>query len=153
MGSMLYALLVERETRWERVRADRTLVPWAIEETLRWETPVLFVARLATRDVEVHNAPIPAGRTVSVVVASANRDERHYANPDVFDLDRRADDHVSFAFGKHFCLGYHLAKLEAATALTALLDRFPNLRIDPDAPEPRITGLAFRSPPALPVRL
>jgi cytochrome P450 len=152
MGSMLFALLAERDTRWERVRADRTLVRWAIEETLRWETPVLFIARQAMRDVEVHNAPIPAGRTVSVVVASANRDERHYTDPDTFDLDRHADDHISFAFGKHFCLGYHLAKLEAETALTALLDRFPNLRFDPDAPPPRITGLAFRSPPSLPVR-
>jgi cytochrome P450 len=152
MGSMLFALLAERDARWERVRADRTLVRWAIEETLRWETPVLFIARQAMRDVEVHNAPIPAGRTVSVVVASANRDERHYTDPDTFDLDRHADDHISFAFGKHFCLGYHLAKLEAETALTALLDRFPNLRFDPDAPPPRITGLAFRSPPSLPVR-
>ena len=152
MGSMLYALLVERETRWERVRADRSLVPWVIEETLRWETPVLFVARLATRPVEVCGTRVPEGALISVVVASANRDERHYENPDAFDLDRRADDHLSFGFGKHFCLGYHLAKLEAGTALHALLDRFPNLRIDPDAPEPRITGLAFRSPPALPVR-
>src|SRR5262249_32169146 len=78
MGSMLFALLADRESRWERVRADRSLVPWAIEETLRWETPVLFVARMATKDVEVHNAHIPSGRMVSIVVASANRDETHY---------------------------------------------------------------------------
>jgi cytochrome P450 len=148
---MLFALLTERD-RWERVRGDRTLIPWAIEETLRWETPVLFVARQATRDTTVGGVPVAAGYAVSVVIASANRDESHFPDPDRFDLDRRADDHLSFGFGKHFCLGYHLAKLEARTLLTALLDRLPGLRIDPAAEPPRITGLAFRSPPALPVR-
>ncbi len=152
MGSMLVALLIERATRWERVRADRMLIPWAIEETLRWETPVLFVPRQTTRATEIAGVPIAADQMVSVVIASANRDERHYPDPDRYDLDRRADDHLSFGFGKHFCLGYHLAKLEAHTVLTALLDRLPGLRLDPDAEPPRITGLAFRSPPALRVR-
>jgi cytochrome P450 len=115
MGSMLFALLVEGE-RFERVRADRTLVPWAIEETLRWETPVLFVARETTRRTTVSGVEIPASHAVAAVVGSANRDETHYDDPDRFDLDRRADDHL------------------------------------PDAPAPRITGLAFRSPQSLPVR-
>jgi cytochrome P450 len=151
MGSMLFALLVERE-RFERVRADRGLVPWAIEETLRWETPVLFVARLTTRPTEISGQPIDTGKMVSAVIASANRDETHFADPDRFDLDRRADDHLSFGFGRHFCLGYHLAKIEARLALGALLDRLPDLRLDPETPPPRITGLAFRSPQALRVR-
>ena len=89
---------------------------------------------------------------VSAVIGSANRDETHYAEPDRFDLDRHADDHLSFGFGRHFCLGYHLAKMEARTALGALLDRLPELRLDPAAPAPRITGLAFRSPQTLAVR-
>ncbi len=152
MGSMLFALLTERE-RFERVRADRSLVPWAIEETLRWETPVLFVAREAARAVEIGGVLVPAGRIVSAVLGSANRDETHFPDPDRFDLDRRADDHLSFGFGRHFCLGYHLARLEARTVLTALLDRAPALRLDPDADPPRITGLAFRSPQVLRVRL
>src|SRR5262245_30613168 len=152
MGSMLLALLSDGGERYARVRADRTLIPWAIEETLRWETPVLFVARKAMRPTEVGGVPIQEGQTVSVVIASANRDERHYEDPDRYDLDRHADDHLSFGFGKHFCLGYHLAKLEARTLLTALCDRLPNLRLDPDADPPRITGLAFRSPQALAVR-
>jgi len=151
MGSMLFALLVERD-RLERVRGDRALVRWAIEETLRWETPVLFVARLTTRPTEIAGQPIEAGKMVSAVIASGNRDETHYAEPDRFDLDRRADDHLSFGFGRHFCLGYHLARMEARTALGALLDRLPDLRLDPDAPAPYITGLAFRSPQALRVR-
>jgi cytochrome P450 len=152
MANMFVALLTERETRFERVRAEPELIAWAIEETLRWETPVLFVARQATRPTEVAGVPIAEGAMVSTVIASANRDEGHYEDPARFDLDRRADDHVSFGFGRHFCLGYHLAKMEARAALGAALTRLRGLRIDPDAEAPRITGLAFRSPQALPVR-
>jgi cytochrome P450 len=152
IGNMLFALLTQRE-RWERVRADRSLVLWAIEETLRWETSVLMVSRQANREVEFRGVKIPADGVVSVVVASANRDEEHYDRPDEFDLDRHADDHLAFAFGRHHCLGYHLARLEARLALTALLDRLPNLRLDPAAPPPTITGLAFRSPKSLPALL
>jgi cytochrome P450 len=152
IGNMLFALLTERD-RWERVRADRSLVPWAIEETLRWETSVLMVSRQANREVEFRGVTVPADGVVSVVVASANRDEEHYEHPDAFDLDRRADDHLAFGFGRHHCLGYHLARLEARLALTALLDRLPNLRLDPAAPPPTITGLAFRSPKSLPAVL
>ncbi len=152
MGSMLFALLMDRDAGLERVRADRTLIPWALEETLRWETPVLFVARQATRPVELAGVPIPEGMMVSAVIASGNRDETHFDDPDRFDLDRRRDDHLAFGFGRHFCLGYHLAKMEARTVLGPALDRLPNLRLDPAAPPPRITGLAFRSPQALPVR-
>jgi len=148
IGNMLVALLTDRE-RYERVRADRSLVPWAVEETLRWETSVLMVSRQATRAVEIGGVPVPADGFVSVVVASANRDERHYERPDDFDLDRRADDHLAFGFGRHHCLGYHLARLEARVALDAILDRLPGLRLDPEAPPPTITGLAFRSPKAL----
>jgi cytochrome P450 len=151
IGSMLFALLVERD-RYERVRADRSLVPWAIEETLRWETPVVFVAREATRSTEIRGVEIPEGKNVAVIIGAGNRDPEKYPEPDRFDLDRHADDHLSFGFGRHFCLGYTLAKLEARTALGAVLDRFPKLRIDPDAPPPAVRGMAFRSPPALPVR-
>jgi cytochrome P450 len=148
IGNMLVALLTDR-ARWERVRADRSLVPWAVEETLRWETSVLMVSRQATRATEIGGFPIAENAFISVVVASANRDERHYERPDEFDLDRRADDHLAFGFGRHHCLGYHLARLEARVALDAVLDRLPALRLDPDAPPPTITGLAFRSPKTL----
>jgi cytochrome P450 len=150
IGSMLLALLVERG-RFERVRADRTLIRWAIEETLRWETPVVFVARQTTRATTLSDIEIPADQMVSAVVGSANRDETHFDNPDAFELDRRAAHHVSFGFGRHFCLGSHLARLEARSALDAVLDRLPDVRIDADAPPPTVTGLAFRSPQALPV--
>ena len=152
MGNMLFALLEEPEARLERVRADRSLVPWVIEETLRWETPILFVARETTRPTVVGGVEIPVGNFVSAVIGSANRDEGHFPDPDRFDLDRRADDHLSFGFGRHFCLGYHLAKLETGIALGALLDHLPGLRLDSSAPAPHITGLAFRSPQSLRVR-
>jgi cytochrome P450 len=153
LGNLFVALLSDREARWERVRADRSLIPWAIEETLRWETSVLMVSRQATRDVEIRGVPIPAGTNISVLNASGNRDEDHYENPDVFDLDRRMDDHLAFGFGRHHCLGYHLARMEIRIALDAILDRLPKLRLDPEAPAPQILGLAFRAPKRIDVRM
>jgi cytochrome P450 len=147
-GNLLVALLTARE-RYERVRADRALVPWAIEETLRWETSIVMLSRETTRPTDLRGVRLPAGALVSVVLGSANRDEQHYERPDEYDLDRRADDHLAFGAGRHHCLGYHLAHLEVRVALTAILDRLPNLRLDPDAPPPAITGLAFRSPKTL----
>jgi cytochrome P450 len=135
---------------YEAVRADRGAVEALIQETLRWESPVQFVSREPTEDVEIGGCPVPAGAMLSVVVGSANRDERHYVDPDRFLLQRKNDDHLGFAFGEHFCAGSHLALLEARTALNALLDRLPNLRLDPDE-ECHVVGLAFRSPDKLPV--
>jgi len=87
---------------------------------------------------------------LSVVVGSANRDERHYADADRFDLHRKNEDHLAFGFGEHFCAGSHLALLEARLAINALLDRLPNLRLDRTR-ECHVVGLAFRSPDTLPV--
>jgi cytochrome P450 len=148
-GSCLYALLTRPEV-YEEVRADRSAIDLLIQETLRWESPVQFVSREPTEDVEISGHPVPAGGLLSVVVGSANRDERHYSEPDRFDLHRKNDDHLAFGFGAHFCAGSHLALLEARTALNALLDRLPNLRLDAE-PESTVVGLAFRSPNRLPV--
>jgi len=149
-GSCLYALLTHPEV-YEAVRADRSAIDKLIQETLRWESPVQFVSREATEDVEISGHPVPEGALMSVTVGSANRDERHYPDPDRFDLERKNDDHLGFGFGAHFCAGSHLALLEARTALNALLDRLPNLRLDPEQ-ESTVVGLAFRSPNRLPVR-
>jgi len=147
IGSTLHALL-HHPGALEEVLADRALVANALEETLRWETPVLFVGRETTRPVTIAGVEIPEGRAVTPVIASANRDESHYPDPDRWDLHRGADDHLSFGGGRHFCLGYHLARIEARIALDAILDRLPTLRVDPDRPS-RIVGLAFRSPKSL----
>ena len=150
IGSTLFALLNDPAALAE-VMADRSLVSAAIEETLRWETPVLFVARETTAPVMLSGVEIPAGAMVTPVIGSANRDETHFPDPDLWDLHRGADDHLSFGGGRHFCLGYHLAKLEARLAVEAALDRLPNLRLDPEKPS-RILGLAFRSPESLHVK-
>lgn len=149
-GSCLFAMLSNPEV-YDAVRADRSAIDLLIQETLRWEAPVQFVSREPTTDVEIAGYPVPAGAMMSVVVGSANRDERHYVDPDRFELARKNDDHLAFGFGEHFCAGSHLALLEARTALNALLDRLPDLRLDP-AEKAHIVGLAFRSPDRLPVR-
>ena len=84
------------------------------------------------------------------MIGPANHDEDHYPDPDRFDIHRHADDHLSFGLGKHFCLGYHLARLEVLTAVNAVLDRLPNVRLDPEQ-ECWIRGVSFRSPNQLPV--
>lgn len=149
-GSCLYALLRHPEV-YEEVRTDPAAIDRLIQETLRWESPVQFVSREATEDLDFAGQHVPAGALLSVTIGAANRDERHFPDPDRFDLHRRNDDHLAFGFGTHYCAGSHLALLEARTALAALVERLPNLRLDPDQ-KCAVVGLAFRSPNRLPVR-
>jgi cytochrome P450 len=150
-SNLLFGLLSEPD-QLEAVRADRSLVPQAIEEALRWETPLLTVARSATEEVELGGVRIPAGGFVAVSLGAANRDPGRFAEPDAFDIFRERAQHISFGDGAHKCLGMHLARLEMRVLLNAVLDRLPGLRLDPDADDPHIHGLIFRSPPNLPVR-
>jgi cytochrome P450 len=133
----------------ELVRADPALLPGAIEESLRLEPAAASIDRYATRDVELGGAHIARGDLVTISLAAANRDPATFPNPDRFDVRREnAARHIAFAGGPHVCLGMHLARLEAHTALAQLLDRLPDLRLDPDRPSaPR--GLVFRKPPEL----
>jgi cytochrome P450 len=149
IGSALYALLHHPE-QLDEVRAERSQIKWALEETLRWEAPVQLAARETTAPTTIADVEVPAGFQVLTGLGAANRDERHYADPDRFDIHRHADDHVAFGFGRHFCLGSHLARLEATTALNALFDRLPRVRLD-RSQTCQILGLAFRSPDRLPV--
>jgi cytochrome P450 len=149
-GNVLFALLTHREARAE-VEANPELLPAFIEETLRWDSAVQLISREVTRDVELHGHRIPKGDLASFAIGSANRDERHYEDPDRFDLHRaNKGDHVSFGLGEHFCLGSHLARLETRIAVAAMLERLPDLRLDP-AEACGIRGFAFRSPDRLPV--
>jgi cytochrome P450 len=151
VGNVLFALLTHPEQRAE-VEANPELLSDFIEETLRWDSPVQIISREATRDVDLHGYRIPKGDLACFAIGSANRDERHYADPDRFDL-HRADkgDHVSFGLGAHYCLGAHLARMETRIAVAAMLERLPNLRLEP-AEACSIRGFAFRSPDRLPVR-
>lgn len=150
-GNLLVALLTDPPLL-DAVRSNRGMVRGAIEEALRWEPPITSVMRVAARDCELGGVAIPAGTNVNVSVAAANRDPQRYPEPDRFDPTRRNVVHLTFGGGPHLCLGMHLARMEATLAINALLDRLPDLRLDPDAEPPRVVGVAFRSPLALPVR-
>lgn len=152
LGNALFALLTHPEVM-QRVQADLALLPLVIEETLRWETSVTMVSRIATRDTEVAGCPISAGSPVGVITGAANRDPAHFDHADEFDIDRPPALHMAFGTGPHQCLGMHLARLELRAGLEAILSRLPNLRLDPDAgdPAPLVEGFAFRSPNRLPV--
>ncbi|MFD2078353.1 hypothetical protein SAMN05421678_114105 [Actinopolymorpha cephalotaxi] len=129
-----------------RVRADRSLVPATIEESLRFLSPFAALARVTTTDVAVGGTQIPAGEMVMVVLAATNRDPRQFTDPNVFDPGRDPNPHLAFGRGIHFCIGAPLARLEGRVALNILLDRFPQLRTDPDEPptflpSPNLTGV------------
>ena len=133
IGNAVSALLRHPEAA-ARVAADPGLVPAAIEETLRWDAPIQLVFRNAVRDTELGGARIKQGDKLCVLLGSANRDERRFPDPDRFDLDRDPQGIVSFGFGKHFCLGASLARLEARVALEALAPRLPELRLAGERP-------------------
>jgi cytochrome P450 len=122
--------LAEHPEQWAQLRADRSLVPSAVEELLRWTTPVISFMRTATQPVVVREQEIAEGDPVLLVYAAANRDEAVFgADADTVRIDRHPNPHVSFGFGPHFCLGAALARLEARTVLNELLDRFASLEL------------------------
>ncbi|MGO9456821.1 MAG: cytochrome P450 [Acidimicrobiales bacterium] len=150
-GSLLYALLTCPD-QMAAVHKDRSLLPQAIEEAVRWEPPVAIILRRATRDTELAGKPVAEGADVGLLLGAANRDARKYENPNDFDMFREVRQHVGFGFCVHVCLGMHLARMETRVAVEAVLDRLDGLRLDPaQGQEVSIRGFAFRSPVALPV--
>jgi cytochrome P450 len=150
LGNMLFGLLSNPD-QLDAIRADRSLLPQAIEEAVRWEPPLLTITRVATRDTELAGVQIPAGSSVMPMLGAANRQDDRYPDPDRFDIFRSARAHIGFGHGVHVCLGMHLARLEMRVAVNLLLDRLPNLRLDPEGDDPHIRGQVFRSPTSLPV--
>jgi cytochrome P450 len=149
-NAMLHLLSSPAEL--ELLRADLGLIPAAIEESLRLEPAAAVVDRYATRDTQLGGARIRSGDQVTVSIAGANRDAAVFEDPDRFDVRRtNSAKHLAFAHGPHFCLGAHLARLEARIAVATLLDLLPGLRLDERYPAtPR--GLVFRKPTDLRVR-
>jgi cytochrome P450 len=129
----------------EEVRADPKLVDPAIEEAARWHSPVGTSTRQTTRDVELGGVKLEQGALVAAVLASANRDERNWSEPERYDIHRREGSHLAFATGPHLCIGARLARYETRAAWRILLDRLPRLRLDPERPI-EISGWEFRSP-------
>ncbi|SNR89611.1 cytochrome P450, family 142, subfamily A, polypeptide 1 [Haloechinothrix alba] len=128
--------LLAHPAQHERLRDDPQLLPGAIDEMLRWVSPIKNMARTATRDTTLGNADISAGDTVLLLYPSANRDEEVFTEPERFDIDRSPNDHVAFGFGPHFCLGSRLARLELDEMMQRVLARLPDLRVARGAPDP-----------------
>jgi cytochrome P450 len=143
--SLLYLLAAHR-ANWARVQADRTLIPTAVEETVRLSGGSRGLFRVTTREVELGGITLPPGSLLHVVWAAANVDDAVFARSDEFDLDR-ADHgaHLGFGRGTHFCVGATLARMEARVALEVLLDRLPDVALVPDRPLSYLPSLATRS--------
>ncbi len=125
-------VLAEHPGQRAELAADPALVPAAVEELLRHESPSPVQARYVARDVEHHGRTVPAGSALLALTAAANRDERKFADPDRFDIHRKIDHHLAFGYGLHFCLGSHLARLEGRIAIEEVLARFPTWEVDWD---------------------
>jgi cytochrome P450 len=126
-GGML--ALIEHPEQRRRLLDDRSLLPTAIEEMLRWVSPVNLFQRTATRDTEIHGQEIREGDKLVLFYASANRDEAHFPHAATFDVGRTPNDHVAFGIGPHFCLGANLARLEIRVMFEEILRRLPDIEL------------------------
>lgn len=151
LGSLVYSLLRAPE-RWEQVKANRQLISAAIEETLRLESPIMMVMRTCPHATQLEGVAIPSGSRVLLGLASANRDEQVWTDPDQFSLDRRARaNHLAFGYGPHFCLGAELARSQARILLETLFERLPRLRLADDFRYEPAGGAIHRGPSHLDV--
>jgi cytochrome P450 len=148
-GNLLYLLLSHPE-QFRAVQEDHNLIAPAIEEGLRFETPLTTVQRYASEATEIEGVELPAGAVVDVCIGSANRDEKRWERSEEFDIFRKRVPHLSFAAGEHTCMGLHLARMETRVAVETLLARVTNIELVTDD-DPHIFGQPFRSPTAIPV--
>jgi len=147
-------LLAKNPKAWSQLRSDPDkYVPVLVEEAIRLEGPVQGLFRVTTVDVEMHGVTIPAGSTVNIRFAAANRDDRHFENPDELDLDRaNTRSHVGFGAGVHFCLGAPLARRELAIGFRAFVDNIADFAlVDPDMHLDYQRNFALRALTSLPI--
>lgn len=149
LGNAIVTLARHPEQR-VRLKDDPQLIRTAVEEVLRFESPVQTTSRVAKEDIELGGQVIPAGANINVLFASANRDEAHFPDPDTFDVGRQPNRHLDFAHGPHFCLGSALARNVAQVAVLSVVQRCDNLQLVNDTVE-WAPGFAFRHPKSLPV--
>ena len=150
ISAVLYAFATNPD-QWARLVADPSLARVAFDEAVRWESPVQTFFRTTTADVEIGGTVVPEGRKVLMFLASANRDPRRWADPDAFDLSRDPSGHVGFGMGIHQCVGQHVARLEAATLVTALARRVRTIELD--GPTKRHHNNTLRAWESIPVRV
>jgi cytochrome P450 len=150
-ASMLLGLL-QHQDQLDALIANRDLLPQAIEEGLRWEPPLMSINRVALEDLELGGVQIARDTVLEVSIGAANRDHTRWPDADAFNIFREKKPHIAFAWGPHACLGAHLARAEMSAALTALFDRLPGLRLDPETGhEARVQGIGLRAPNKVPV--
>jgi cytochrome P450 len=150
LGITLATLLLRPELL-AAVRADRQLLRPAIEEALRWMPTDPMFSRYVTRDTDFHGMHLPEGAVLHLCLGAANRDPARWERPDEYDIFRRVRPSFAFGGGEHICMGMHVARAEITTAVGAVLDRLPGLRLDPDAEPPRYIGMYERGVTEIPV--
>lgn len=143
--------LLRHRAQWEALVADERLLPGAVEEMLRWTSPVKNMCRTVTADTEFHGTRLRAGEKIMLMFESANFDESAFENPDEFRIDRNPNSHLAFGFGSHFCLGNQLARLELRLMTERVLRRLPDLRLADDAAVPLRPANFVSGPEAMPV--
>jgi cytochrome P450 len=144
-------LLATNPDQWELLRSDPSLIPAAINEGIRIESPIQIWSRFCTKNVDIDGVTVPAGKRVAVFIGSANRDERHYPEPDTFDIRRNPADHLGFGHGIHLCIGAPLARLELSSVLAFLTAKAATIEITGE-PTRRLTNTT-RGFDSLPVRV
>lgn len=138
---------------WEACREDRSLIDQAVEEGLRWRATDPVFPRLCVEDTEVEGVMVPAGARVHLCLGAANHDPAVFERPEEYDIFRKKEHQMGFGFGPHRCLGMDVARQEMIVAINGLMDRWPNMRLDPDKPKPTYRGLDHRGMSAVTVRL
>ncbi len=150
IGNGMLALL-RHPDQYERLHRDPSLLDSALEELLRYDPPVQATSRIAKEDVEIGGVTLRKGQNAMIVIGAANRDPEVFPDPDALDLGRTDNNHLAFGHGVHFCLGSHLARMEARFAIGALVERFPNMKLEVDEPKFK-RNLILRGMESLPVR-
>jgi cytochrome P450 len=144
--------LTENPDQFAKLRSSHHLLPSAIEEVLRYRSPVQWVYRLTTTDVELHGQALSKGTLILAMIGSANRDPRQFSDAGRFDIAREPNAHLAFGHGIHFCLGASLGRLEASIALGDLLDRLHDIQLNLEGPWQPRKGIFVHGPEKLPIR-
>lgn len=143
--------LLRHRDQWDSLAADRSLLPGAVEEMLRWTSPIKNMCRTVTSDTELHGTALRKDEKIMLMFESANFDEAVFDNPEHFDINRKPNNHLAFGFGTHFCLGNQLARLELSRMTSHVLERLPDLRIAEGAEVPLRPANFVSGPEAMPV--
>lgn len=152
LGNLCVAIL-NHPDQFAQVKENPKLIGPFIEELLRWNGPAQMVPKRALNDIEIAGTKIPKDARIWCYIGHANRDPRHWENPDQFDINRDRQAHLAFSFGAHFCVGNQFAKREMDVVMKKILERMPDLQPDPRHAEPKINGVIFRSPDKIHARV